>query len=202
MKATEILNSITDMLSLATEVRLEVMNLENGTTLEAEKFESDQEVFIKTDDEQVPLPVGMYELEDGKQLIVVDEGIISEIKSKIEEEMNEDQILAEDPKEEKEEMGYATKEELAEVQSVVEEIKAMIEKMETPEEPAEVEVEAAQEVVEPTEQEELKAELSKPAAEPMKHSPEASTEVRQNLYAQNRPTTTFDRVLAKISNIR
>tara|TARA_Y100000389_G_C17471166_1_gene531139 strand:- start:6944 stop:7543 length:600 start_codon:yes stop_codon:yes gene_type:complete len=197
MKATEILNSITDMLNLSTEVKLEEMKLANGTLLESEHFHPDEEVFIKTEDEKVPLPEGLYELEDGRQLIVVDEGIINEIKS-IQEDMSEN--LEQDPQEEKQEMGYATKDELNEVKSVVEEIKAMIEKMEEPkEEPAEVEVEA--EAVQPTEQEELKEELSKPAAEPMKHSPEASTKRKQNLYAQGRAVTTFDRVLNKISNI-
>lgn len=197
MKATEILNSITDMLNLSTEVRLEEMKLANGTLLESENFKQDEEVFIKTEDEKVPLPEGLYELEDGRQLIVVDEGIINEIKS-IQEDMSEN--LEQEPQEEKQEMGYATKEELNEVKSVVEEIKAMIEKMEEPkEEPAEVEVEA--EAVQPTEEQELKEELSKPAAEPMKHSPEATTKRKQNLYAQGRAVTTFDRVLNKISNI-
>jgi len=197
MKATEILNSITDMLNLSTEVKLEEMKLANGTLLESEHFHADEEVFIKTEDEKVPLPEGLYELEDGRQLIVVDEGIINEIKS-IQEDMSEN--LEQDPQEEKQEMGYATKEELNEVKSVVEEIKAMIEKMEEPkEEPAEVEVEA--EAVQPTEEQELKEELSKPAAEPMKHSPEATTKRKQNLYAQGRAVTTFDRVLNKISNI-
>lgn len=201
MKATEILNSITDMLNLSTEVQLEEMKLANGTLLESEHFQADEEVFIKTEDEKVPLPEGLYDLEDGRQLIVVDEGIINEIKS-IQEDMSEN--LEQNPEEEKQEMGYATKEELNEVKSVVEEIKAMIEKMEEPkeepkEEPAEVEVEA--EAVQPTEEQELKEELSKPAAEPMKHSPEASTKRKQNLYAQGRAVTTFDRVLNKISNI-
>ena len=199
MKATEILNDITKMLNLSTEVKLEEQKLENGTIIEAEKFESEQEVFIKTDDEQVPLPVGMYELEDGKQLIVVDEGIINEIKSQIDESMKDDQVLAEEPKEEKEEMGYATKEELAEVQSVVEEIKAMIEEMQPKEEeaPAEAEVEAAKEEIQ-----ELKEELSKPATTPKRHSPEAQTRKSTSLYSQNRSMNTLDRVMGKISNIK
>jgi len=202
MKATEILNSITDMLNLSSEVRLEEMKLSNGTVLEAEEFSNDKEVFIKTEDEKVPLPEGLYELEDGRQLVVVTEGLINEIKS-IQEDMAEN----EQPQEETQDMSYATKQELDEVKSVVEEIKAMIEKMDAPkEEEEEMNVEAAavevqEEVVQPTEAEELKEELSKPAAEPMKHSPEASTDRKQNLYAQGRAVTTFDKVLNKISNI-
>lgn len=199
MKATEILNNITNLLNLSVQVELEEMKLENGTVIEAEKFEAEQEVFIKTDDEKVPLPVGMYTLEDGKQLVVVDEGIINEIKSQIEESMAEEQVLEQDPQEEKEEMGYATKEELAEVQSVVEEIKAMIEEMkqspkeeEMSEQVAELDVEA----------EELKEELSKPATQPIKHSPEAETRRATSLYSQSRTPNTLDRVMSKIANIK
>lgn len=46
-------------------------------------------------------------------------------------------------------------------------------------------------------------ELSKePAAQPIKHSPEEESKPSLNLYAQNRLTTTADKVLARISNIK
>jgi BMFP domain-containing protein YqiC len=203
MKATEILEKIKEALGieLSEEVTLAEMKLENGTVLEAEEFAEKQEVFIKTEDEKVPLPEGLYELEDGRTLVVIEEGLIDSIKSESETDMNEvNQVVAEE-QEEKQEMGYATKEELNEVKSMIEEIKAMIEdKAEEPaEEMSEVEVEA--EAVEAEEKAELKEELSKPAAEPMKHSPESDTQSKQHLYAQSRATTTFDRVLSKISNI-
>lgn len=207
MKATEVLSKIKNILGveLSEMVKLEECQLENGTILEAEKFESDQEVFIKSDEESIPLPVGMYELEDGRKLIVVDEGIINEIKS--EEDMSDKVENLEE--EGKEEMGYATKEELNEVKSVVEEIKAMIQEMTQGEEPKEEEmsaeeVEVIAEELQQVEEEvkELKEELSKPAAEPIKHSPESETENKQMLYSQNRPQTTADRVFAAISNIR
>lgn len=180
------------------EIKLEEMELENGTVLEAEKFEKGSEVFIKTEDEKVALPEGIYDLADGNKLIVVEEGVIDEIKSEIETDMSEEienqveeTVLEE--KEESQEMSYATKEELAEVKEMVEEIKAMLE-------PKEEEMSAqAEEQIE--EAEELKEELSKPAAEAIKHSPEAETKSRMNLYAQSRAATTFDRVLEKISNI-
>lgn len=208
MKATEVLSKIKNILGveLMEQVNLDEMKLENGTVLEAEKFSADQEVFIKSDDEKIPLPEGMYDLEDGRKLIVVDEGVINEIKA--EKDMS-DQI--ENLEEEvKEEMGYATKEELNEVKSVIEEIKAMIQEMTQGEEPEEEkeemsaeEVEVVAEELQATEEaEELKQELSKPAAEPIKHSPESETERQTNLYAQNRPQTTMDRVFAAISNIK
>jgi hypothetical protein len=58
----------------------------------------DKEVFIVTEDEQkIPVPVGEYELEDGRILVVVEEGIISELKEKadeVEEEVIEEEAKA------------------------------------------------------------------------------------------------------------
>lgn len=198
MKSTEVLTQLKTLLGM--EVKLEEMELSNGTVLEAEKFEKGQEVFIKTEDEKVALPEGIYDLADGNKLIVVDEGVIEEIKSEIETDMSENENQVEETvleeKDESQEMSYATKEELAEVKEMVEEIKAMLE-------PKEEEMSAeTKEVEEPKEEaEELKEELSKPAAEAIKHSPEVETKTQMNLYAQSRATTTFDRVLEKISNI-
>jgi hypothetical protein len=46
-------------------------------------------------------------------------------------------------------------------------------------------------------------ELSKePAAEPIKHSPEEEAKPNLNLYAQNRPMSTADKVFQRISNIK
>jgi hypothetical protein len=49
------------------------------------------------------------------------------------------------------------------------------------------------------EEAELKEELSKPAAQPIKHSPEAPQK-KKVLYSQNRGTTTLDVVMNKIYN--
>jgi len=67
---------------LGMEVKLATMKLVNGTEIEAEVFEAENEVFIVSEEEKIALPVGEYELEDGKILVVVEEGIISEIKDK------------------------------------------------------------------------------------------------------------------------
>ena len=56
------------------------MKLENGTVVEAESFEKGKEIFIKTDDEKVAMPVGEYILEDGKLLVVEEEGIIADMR--------------------------------------------------------------------------------------------------------------------------
>ena len=128
------ISKIKDVLNLSEEVKLEQQKLENGTVLEADAFESGNEVFIVTEDEKVAVPVGEYELEDGRLLVVAEEGLISEIKEageEVEEETpaEEEEVEASEDValEEEEELGYATKEELAEVKEMIEEIKAMLE---------------------------------------------------------------------------
>jgi hypothetical protein len=81
------INKIKSLLGM--EVKLEQMMLIDGTTtLEADAFEMDNEVFIVTEDEQkIPLPVGEYELENGMILVVAVEGIIAEIKEAVVEEV-------------------------------------------------------------------------------------------------------------------
>lgn len=165
----------------ATKVELAQAKLDNGTVLEAEAFEAGNEIFIVTEDEKVAVPVGDYTMEDGKILVVAEEGIIGEIKEAEAEE--EEEVEAAE-----EEMSYATKEELAEVKSMIEEIKAMIKEKE---EMAEQEVE-----------EQLKEELSKPAAAPLKHNPESETNKNQVLFSQRRATSTRDRVFQKIANLK
>jgi outer membrane biosynthesis protein TonB len=212
MKPSEMLNQVKTLLGV--EVKLEQMKLENGTVLEADKFEGGNEIFIITEDERVALPIGEYVLEDGQTLVIEEEGIIKEMKSENEEAKEEEveaEIEVEAEEEEKEEMGYATKEELAEVKSMIEEIKAMLEpKEEMSEEPKEelkeevkeeVELsEVAQEVVNeiPTE---VAKELSAPAAEPINTNAEVSkTQVKFNI-ASRRKMSTLDRVMSKINKL-
>jgi hypothetical protein len=73
---------------LGMEVKLEQMKLADGQTLiEADMFEAEKEVFVVTEDEQrIPVPVGEYEMEDGRILVVAMEGVISEIKEMATEE--------------------------------------------------------------------------------------------------------------------
>ena len=195
MKATEILSKIKTYLGEDTAdivenieqsqvVELAQAKLENGTVLEAEAFESGNEIFILTDDEKVAVPVGEYQMEDGQILVVSEEGLIGEIKSAEQEEEVEASEEVEEQLEEEVEAKYATKEELAEVKSLVEEIKAMIEKKE---EMSEVE-------------EQVKEELSEtPATEAITHNPEPKQKVSLK-YSQNRKQSTFDKVMSKIVN--
>jgi len=196
MKAQEVLKKAKELLSIETEVEKVEMaqaTLENGTVIEAESMAEGQEVFIVTEDEKVALPVGDYTLEDGTILKVEEEGIIASIgEAEAETEEPAEEELAEE-----EEMGYATKEELAEVKSMIEEIKAMIGEKE---EMSSEEVEAPAEVEELSEVEEKVEELS--AVEKINHNPEAETERQINLYANKAPQTTMDRVLSQISKFK
>jgi hypothetical protein len=189
MKATEMLNKIrtylgeetTDIVeNIEEKVEFAQAKLENGTVLEAEAFEAGNEIFIVSEDEKVAVPVGEYEMEDGKILVVAEEGLIAEIK----DAESEEEVEAE-----KEEMGYVTKEELAEA---VSEIKAMIEDMKKDKEEMSEEVEK--------EETELSEELSQAAAEPIAHNPEQKNNNIGVKFAQNRRQTTLDKVLSKINN--
>ena len=181
------LNEIKTLLNI--EVKLEEQKLENGTVVSAEAFEKGKEIFIVTDDEKVAMPVGEYILEDGRLLVVEAEGLIADVREVSDEvPAKEEEEETEDLEEEvKEEMSYATKEELAEVKTMVEEIKAMLEPKE------EMSEEVKEEIVE-----EVKEELS--AVKPIKHNPEASTpQKKQVQFAKGQFNTTLDRVLSKLN---
>ena len=207
MKPMEMLNQIKSVLGveLSTEekINLEQMKLENGTVLEAESFESGKEVFILTDDEKVALPIGEYEMEDGKILVIAEDGIISEIKEGGEEEVVEEEVVEQVEEELKEEDKYATKQELAEIKSMVEEIKELMKEGKKEEMHKEEEL-MSQKLTELAcqEDEALKEELSKPASEPIKHSPEGKEELNKVVYSQKRNLTTRDRVYNKIANFK
>jgi hypothetical protein len=85
MKEKTILNKLKVLLGM--EVKLEQMKLADGiTVIQADSFEPEMEVMIVTTDEQmIPLPVGEYELEDGRKLTVAVEGVIASVEM-VEEE--------------------------------------------------------------------------------------------------------------------
>ena len=206
MKATEILNKIKGIVGveLAEEtVNLAEMKLENGTVLVAEEFKAGEAIFIKSEEEQIALPVGEYKLENDMILVVKEEGLISEIKeveAEKEEEGKEEVEAADHKDEEKEEMRYVTKEEF---NKAVDEIKAMIDEMgkhkdEMSEETATEEVK--EEVKEELQETELSA-TKEEAVEPIKHNPETEQNKKGKfLFGQKRTETTMDRVFSKIAS--
>ena len=88
MNAKEQLNKVRTLLGL--EVKLEQMKLENGTVLEAETFEAGKEVFVLAEGDKIPVPAGEYALEDGKVLVVAEDGIIGEVKEMADEPETEE----------------------------------------------------------------------------------------------------------------
>ena len=89
----KLLQSINNIkLFLKMDVKLEQTKLVDGVTIiEADMFEADSAVSIVNGEELIPLTVGEYELEDGRILVVVEEGVISEIKeAMVEEEVVEE----------------------------------------------------------------------------------------------------------------
>jgi len=204
MKAQDILNKIKEVvgieLSEEVAIQLEEIKLENGTVLVSEAFEEGQSVFIKTEEEEIALPVGEYELEDGRSLLVKEEGLIDKIMNKEEEkkevEAAEETVEAqmeehEDKKEEKEEMKYVTREEFA---KAVEEIKGMIEAMDHGKKKEE---EKMSEEVE--EVEKIETELSAEAAEPIKHNPEAETKSTGWFKSNYYPNTIQNRIYEQLN---
>ena len=78
----------------------EQMKLDNGTIIEVESLEAGASVAIVNEDERIPLPKGEYSLEDGKILVVSEDGVLSEVKeveAKEEEEKEMEQVEEEAP---------------------------------------------------------------------------------------------------------
>ena len=197
------LNQIKTLLNL--EVKLEDMKLENGTVISAESFEKDKEVFIVTDDEKVAMPVGEYILEDSRLLVVSEEGLIADVRDVADDvpakETEEGEEITPDLEEEapaeeaKEEMGYATREELAsrcdELKSMIDEVKAMM---------APKEEDLAEDAANVLKSRTVKEEFSEAAAAPIKHNPEAVSNQKTKVeFGKGKFTSTLDRVLNKLN---
>lgn len=185
-------------LSEEKEVKLAQAELENGTIIESESFAVGNEIFIVTEDERVPLPPGEYKLIDGETIIVEEEGIIASIGA-VEEAPAEEEVEAEEDK--KEDMGYATKEELEEVKKVVEEIKAILDPKQEEEEMSE-EADTSVKSEETTTKTVYAKKEDMAQVEKVTHNPENETNKKMNLYSQKRGNSTLDRVMQKISNFK
>jgi len=200
MKSTEMLSQIKSLLNI--EVKLEETKLENGTIISAESFEKDKEVFIVTDDEKVAMPVGEYMLEDGRLMVVSEEGIIGDVREVSDEvpakETEEGEEITSDleedgKKEVKEEMGYATKEELS---SAVEEMKSMIDEVKAMMSPKEEMGDEAKTLKSRT----VKEEFAEAASAPIKHNPEAEPAKKKVEFAKGKMgATAMDRVLSRLN---
>jgi hypothetical protein len=191
------------------------MKLENGTIVSAESFEKGKELFIVTDDEKVAMPVGEYLLEDGRLVVVSEEGIIGDVRevsdevpqkeSKEGEEITSD--LKDDEYEEEEKKMEDEEKEMAEVgdwegmekriqnlEDAISDLKKDKEgKME--EEDKEEEMSTEKPLKSRTVKEEFEA-----ASKPIKHNPEGESKTKNRVeFAKGKFNTTLDRVLNKLN---
>jgi len=200
MNEKTILNKVRTLLGL--EVKLETMRLSDGVSmLEAEVFEAGQPVFILTEDEQrIALPIGDYELEDGRILVVVEEGVIADVReaSEPEVEVEVEAPEAEMPAEEEmaQEPAAPTAKKIIESvtkESFFSEIEAL--KKENEELKAQIalsKTEVAEEVA--------PVELSE-EPKPISFNPENETKVEAFRVAKNRQRSTMDSIFEKFNNI-
>ena len=173
------------------QVALESMKLDNGVEIEAESFESGNDVFIVQDGEKIAMPIGEYGLEDGKVLVIAEEGVISEVKEAAAEEAPAEEELAETPELAAEEAAPQPKKMVESISkelffSTIDELKAEIAELKLSK------VEVKEEVIEDVKEE---VELS---TEKVVHNPEAKSEKQQIKFSQKRPLSTKDIVFNKL----
>ena len=196
-KVEQALNTIKVFLGM--EVKLEQMKLVDGVTMiQADMFEQGSAVSIVNEEELIPLPIGDYELEDGRMLMVVEEGIISEIKDK-EEEVEEVEEVAPPAVEEMEtEVKPSTQAVKKTIKSVIEEqhfseieeLKKEIELLKT--ENTELKAVTVEEVEEVVELEEVK---------PIVPNPESQAERVEFKFGRNGFQSMEDKIREKLNNL-
>jgi hypothetical protein len=196
MNKEDIKNAINTIKTyLGMEVKLAQMKLADGVTiLEFDSLEVGKEVFIVSENGNVPLPMGEYELEDGNILEVYEDGIIGEVKSKEEEQppLEEEEpampveASVEQPQQAVKKVIKSTIEEqhFAEIEKLkaeIVELKSMIEQKE----------EVKEEVIELAQEEEVK---------PISFNPENVNEIKAVKLNSNKSISMRDRILQTVYN--
>jgi hypothetical protein len=197
MNEKSILNKVRTLLGL--EVKLETMLLSDGVSmLEADAFEAGQPVFILTEDEQrIPVPVGEYELEDMRILVVIEEGVIAEVReaAEVEEEVEVEAPAVEEEVEAATETNPQAKKIVESIvkESFFSEIEALKKENEELKAQLNLSTEVAEEVA--------PVELSE-EPKPISFNPEKTQATDVFKFASKRNATTMDSVLSRISNIK
>lgn len=198
MKANNILNRILAELASVREVKFATMTLENGAVLEAEAFEAGNEVFVVSGEDRVPAPVGEHKLEDGRILVVLEEGMIAEIKEaeapvEVEIEMQSEEAVAVAEEVASEAVAEVAQEVVAVIEvAVAEAVAPIVEEIQS-------EMKKMKEAMEAYKQEMAAAKQefsSQAAAKPIKHTPATK---QANKVEFNRPQKSIDRVLARLN---
>jgi hypothetical protein len=200
MKANSILNRILAELASVREVKFATMNLENGAVLEAEAFEAGNEVFVVSGEDRVPAPVGEHKLEDGRILVVVEEGMIAEIKEaegepavEVEVEMQSEEAVAVAEEVAAEAVSEVAQEVVAVIEvAVAEAVAPIVEQIQSEMKKMKEEMEKYKEEMSAAKQEFS----SQAAAKPIKHTPATK---QANKVEFKRPAKAIDRVLARLN---
>ena len=198
MKSTEMLKQIKTLLNI--EVKLEDSKLENGTSIEAESFEKGKEVFIKTDDQKVAMPVGEYILEDGRLLVVEEEGIIGDVREVSDEvPAKEDEEISEDLEEKEEEKEMAEVGDWEGMEKRIQNLEDAIADLKADKEgKMEKDGEEEMAIEKPLKSRTVKEEFAEVA--PIKHNPEQKSRPNNRFnIASNRQPTILDRVLSRMN---
>lgn len=215
MKTTEMLKQIKTLLN--TRVELEDRKLDNGTVISADDFSEGQPVFIMSEDERIPMPIGEYMMEDGSMLVVEEEGVIASIKKEeeaekenkedsyeevVEEEMSEE---VKEPKKVVEstvvETHFSEEQKTELVETILSSVNPLIEELQN--KVNELETKLSQEVEEEVQVEEkLSADVKEEKlSKTFKHSPEVKGEQARPRFNNGRvANTTLQRVFQRISN--
>ena len=210
MKANDMLNKIKtiiggiELTEEVKEVQLAEMKLQNGTVVEAEEFKKGEAIFIKSDDERIAMPVGEYVLEDGKLLVVEEEGIIADMRDvsddvPAKEEASEEEVTEELAEEAAVYDWEGMEKRIKNLEDAIADLKA--DKVDAPKE-VEATEELSKEVKEEI-KEDVNEEVELSAVEtvaPVKHNPEAKNESKFTLKKNNYPETLQSRIYAKLNS--
>ena len=212
MKSREVLNKVRALLGVEKYFFAQA-KLDNGTVLEAEAFEKGKEVFIVTEDQKVPLPLGTYTMEDGKKLMITEEGKIGEMESVEAEEkekqkdmnkhyddekdkMQDEEVTVEAPEEVVEEVEKIVEAVVEAVAPVIEEVKEEVKELRK-----KFEEHEDKKMKEHEDEEKKKKEnMSRAARKPIKHNPETKRSNNRIKFAQDRKASTLDRVMNTLIN--
>jgi len=203
MKSIEMLNQIKTLLNI--EVKLEERKLENGTRVEAESFEKGKEIFILTDDEKVAMPVGEYLLEDGRLIVVAQEGIIDDVRevsnevpqkeeqpAPVTEDLSEEDDKKKDEKKKEEKMAdvgdwEGMEKRIQNLEDAIADIKSRLGEKEMEDQEVEDSIKK------------IKEELSMPSASPIRHNPEGSVKKSHFKLSPQRKKSTMDYILNQLN---
>ena len=200
------LNQIKTLLNI--EVKLEEMKLENGTIVSAESFEKGKEIFIVTDDEKVAMPVGEYILEDGRLVVVEEEGIIGDVREvsdevpqkegedgeEITSDLKEDEYEEDDKEKKMADVGdwEGMEKRIQNLEDAIADLKKDKE--------GKMEEEEMSSDSQPLKSRTVKEEFSEAAVKPIKHNPESGNKkINKVEFAKGKFNTTLDRVLNKLN---